>query len=118
MAALRKHTLARLPDAAPFAIRSERASDIVARETLLDATFGVRPGSAVPNSKFASLAARPGANFEFDQDSRRFKVCVWRMFRKFPRRDLPRGGGEFSKRHTPGRDGAVVARQRRRRSGA
>src|SRR5947207_8964430 len=41
MAALRKHTLARLPDAAPFAIRSERASDIVAREALLDATFGV-----------------------------------------------------------------------------
>jgi hypothetical protein len=80
--------------------------------------FGPEPGSAVPNSKFGSFAARPGANFEFDRDSRRFKVCVWRMFRKFPRRDLPRGCGEFPKRHTPGRDRAVVARQRRGRSGA
>src|SRR6266576_5337609 len=41
MAALRKPTLAPLPDAAPFVVRSERASDIVAREALLDATFGV-----------------------------------------------------------------------------
>src|SRR5207253_5077432 len=41
MAALRKHTLAPISDAAPFLVRSERASDIVAREALLDATFGV-----------------------------------------------------------------------------
>src|SRR5216110_2024480 len=40
MAALRKHTLARISDAAPFVVRSERASDIAAREALLDATFG------------------------------------------------------------------------------
>ena len=41
MAALRKHTLAPISDAAPFLVRGERASDIVAREALLDATFGV-----------------------------------------------------------------------------
>ena len=41
MAALRKPTVATISDAAPFAIRSERASDVVAREALLDACFGV-----------------------------------------------------------------------------
>jgi predicted N-acetyltransferase YhbS len=40
MTALRKTTVALLSDAAPFAIRSERASDVAARETLLDACFG------------------------------------------------------------------------------
>ena len=39
MTAFRNTTLA-LPDAAPFAIRSERASDVAAREALLDACFG------------------------------------------------------------------------------
>jgi len=39
MTALRKTPVA-LPEAAPFAIRSERASDVVAREALLDACFG------------------------------------------------------------------------------
>jgi predicted N-acetyltransferase YhbS len=39
MTALRKTTPA-LPDAAPFAIRAERASDVAAREALLDACFG------------------------------------------------------------------------------
>ena len=39
MTALRK-TPALTPKAAPFAIRSERASDVVAREALLDACFG------------------------------------------------------------------------------
>jgi predicted N-acetyltransferase YhbS len=39
MTALRKITLA-LPDAAPFVIRAERASDVAAREALLDACFG------------------------------------------------------------------------------
>jgi predicted N-acetyltransferase YhbS len=38
MTALRKTTVA--ADAAPFAIRAERAADIAARETLLDASFG------------------------------------------------------------------------------
>jgi predicted N-acetyltransferase YhbS len=40
MAALRKPTVATISDAAPFAIRGERASDVVAREALLDASFG------------------------------------------------------------------------------
>jgi predicted N-acetyltransferase YhbS len=40
MTALRKTTLAFTPEAAPFAIRAERASDVAAREALLDACFG------------------------------------------------------------------------------
>ena len=40
MTALRKITIALNSDAAPFAIRSERASDVAAREALLDACFG------------------------------------------------------------------------------
>jgi predicted N-acetyltransferase YhbS len=40
MTALRKTPVALLSDAAPFVIRAERASDVVARETLLDACFG------------------------------------------------------------------------------
>jgi predicted N-acetyltransferase YhbS len=40
MTALRKTPVAFTPAAAPFAIRAERASDIVAREALLDACFG------------------------------------------------------------------------------
>jgi predicted N-acetyltransferase YhbS len=40
MTALRKTTVALIPGAAPFAIRNERASDVPAREALLDACFG------------------------------------------------------------------------------
>jgi len=40
MTALRRTRIALDPDAAPFAIRAERASDVVAREALLDACFG------------------------------------------------------------------------------
>ncbi len=40
MTALRKTQIALNPDAVPFVIRAERASDVVARETLLDACFG------------------------------------------------------------------------------
>ena len=40
MTALRKSPVALSTDAAPFVIRSERASDVVAREALLDACFG------------------------------------------------------------------------------
>jgi predicted N-acetyltransferase YhbS len=40
MTALRKNPVALIPIAAPFAIRAERASDVVAREALLDACFG------------------------------------------------------------------------------
>lgn len=40
MTALRKTTIAATSEAAPFAIRAERASDVAAREALLDACFG------------------------------------------------------------------------------
>jgi predicted N-acetyltransferase YhbS len=40
MTALRKATAVLKPKAAPFAIRAERASDVAAREALLDASFG------------------------------------------------------------------------------
>ena len=40
MTALRKTRIALNSDAVPFAIRAERASDVVAREALLDACFG------------------------------------------------------------------------------
>jgi hypothetical protein len=40
MNALRKTPVALISDAAPFVIRAERASDVVAREALLDACFG------------------------------------------------------------------------------
>ena len=40
MTALRKTRLALALNAAPFAIRAEKASDVVAREALLDACFG------------------------------------------------------------------------------
>ena len=40
MTALRKTRIVLTPKAAPFAIRAERASDAVAREALLDASFG------------------------------------------------------------------------------
>ena len=40
MTALRKTPVALTSGAAPFAIRAERASDVVAREALLDACFG------------------------------------------------------------------------------
>jgi predicted N-acetyltransferase YhbS len=40
MTALRKTRIALTSDAAPFAIRAERTSDVAAREALLDACFG------------------------------------------------------------------------------
>jgi predicted N-acetyltransferase YhbS len=40
MTILRNTAVTHFPDAAPFAIRSERVSDVVAREALLDACFG------------------------------------------------------------------------------
>ena len=40
MTSLQKTKLALTPKAAPFAIRAEKASDVVAREALLDACFG------------------------------------------------------------------------------
>src|ERR1700734_2035099 len=41
MTALRKTPVALISDAAPFVIRAERTSDVVAREALLDSCFGV-----------------------------------------------------------------------------
>jgi predicted N-acetyltransferase YhbS len=41
MTALRKTPVALISDTAPFVIRGERASDVVAREALLDACFGL-----------------------------------------------------------------------------
>lgn len=40
MTTLRKTPVALIPNAAPFAIRAERSSDVAAREALLDACFG------------------------------------------------------------------------------
>src|SRR3990170_1389426 len=40
MTAQRKTTVALISGAAPFVIRAERASDVIAREALLDACFG------------------------------------------------------------------------------
>jgi predicted N-acetyltransferase YhbS len=57
-------------DAAPFAIRTERASDVTAREALLDACFGANRGlrtcerlrdGRVPAEGLAFSAVRPGA---------------------------------------------------------
>ena len=69
MTALRKTPVAVDPDAAPFVIRAERASDVVAREALLDACFGanrhartcqrLRDGR-VPAEGLAFLAAQNG----------------------------------------------------------
>jgi adhesin HecA-like repeat protein len=66
---LRKTPVAVDPDAAPFVIRAERASDVVAREALLDACFGanrhartcqrLRDGRA-PAEGLAFAAARNG----------------------------------------------------------
>jgi predicted N-acetyltransferase YhbS len=67
---LRKTPVAPTPDTAPFAIRAERASDVVAREALLDACFGasrhtrtcqrLRDGRA-PAEGLALSAVRKGA---------------------------------------------------------
>src|SRR6266404_7746476 len=69
MTALRKTQVALTPTAAPFAIRAERASDVVAREALLDACFGegrqmrtcqrLRDGRA-PAESLALSAVREG----------------------------------------------------------
>ncbi|HEY2138285.1 MAG TPA: N-acetyltransferase [Xanthobacteraceae bacterium] len=69
MTASRKTQIALTPDAAPFAIRAERASDVAAREALLDTCFGanrhlrtcqrLRDGRA-PAEGLAFSAARQG----------------------------------------------------------
>ena len=69
MTALRKTTAALVTKAAPFAIRTERAADVLAREALLDASFGknrhgrtcqrLREGRA-PAEGLAFVAVRQG----------------------------------------------------------
>src|SRR3979411_463463 len=59
MTALRKTQIALDPDAAPFAIRAERASDVVAREGLVPA-LGGQPMRA-PASACATDARPPKA---------------------------------------------------------
>src|ERR1700709_2708162 len=68
MTALRNTPIALTPKAAPFVIRAERASDVVAREALLDACFGenrhtrtcqrVRDGRAPAEGLALSATAR------------------------------------------------------------
>ena len=69
MTNLRKTPIVLTPKAAPFAIRAERATDVVAREALLDACFGenrhmctcqrLRDGRA-PATGLALVAVREG----------------------------------------------------------
>jgi len=59
MTALRKTQIALDPDAAPFAIRAERASDVVAREALLPAL--ARTAMRAPASACATDARPPKA---------------------------------------------------------
>src|SRR5665647_2243559 len=62
MTALRKTPVDLVPNAAPFAIRGERASDVAAREALLDACFGenrhLRDGLAPAEGLAFSAVAR------------------------------------------------------------
>jgi predicted N-acetyltransferase YhbS len=70
MTALRKTTVALASKAAPFAIRAERASDVLTREALLDACFGenrhmrtcqrLRDGRAPAEGLALSAVARDG----------------------------------------------------------
>jgi predicted N-acetyltransferase YhbS len=62
MTALRK-TSALIPGAAPFAIRNECASDVSAREALLDACFGTNRGSRTCERLRAGRA--PAENLAF-----------------------------------------------------
>ena len=88
MTALRKTPIALAPKAAPFAIRAETASDVVAREALLDACFG---------------------------ENRHARTCQRLRDGRAPA-DRPCAVG--GARGPAGRDLAVVARQRRGHRGA
>ena len=88
MTALRKTQIALTPKAAPFAIRAERASDVVAREALLDACFG---------------------------ENRHMRTCQRLRDGRAPAEGL---AFSAVRRGPAGRDAAVVARQRRGRAGA
>ena len=88
MTALRKTPVALTSDAAPFAIRAERASDVVAREALLDACFG---------------------------ENRHLRTCQRLRDGRAPAEGLALSA---VRRGQAGRNRAVVARQRRGHPGA
>src|SRR5229473_250197 len=88
MTALRKTQIALDPDAAPFVIRAERASDVVAREALPDACFG---------------------------DNRHARTCQRLRDGRAPAEGLALSGPGAG---PAGRDAAVVARQRWRHASA
>ena len=70
MTALRKTPVALDPDAAPFAIRAERASDVVAREALLDACFGANRHARTCQRLRDGRAPAEGLAFSAAQDGR------------------------------------------------
>jgi predicted N-acetyltransferase YhbS len=70
MTALRKTPVALTPDAAPFAIRAELASDIVAREALLDASFGANRHSRTCQRLRDGRASAEGLAFSAVRQSR------------------------------------------------
>src|SRR6185437_14260536 len=88
MTALRKTAVALMPNAAPFAIRAERPSDVAAREALLDACFG---------------------------ENRHLRTCQRLRDGRAPAKGLAPVGDA---RRPADRDRAVVARQRWGRPGA
>src|ERR1043166_7253571 len=115
-----KTRIALTSKAAPFAIRAERASDVVAREALLDACFGenrhartcqrLRDGRApaeglalsalarravVPNSKFASLAARWERTSNSIRTTANLKPACGVFFGNPPEDPCREGGGDF-----------------------
>src|ERR1700730_15866379 len=70
MTALRKTPVAVDPDAAPFVIRAERASDVVAREALLDACFGANRHARTCQRLRDGRAPAEGLAFSAAQDGR------------------------------------------------
>jgi len=120
MTRLRKTPVALNPKAAPFAIRAERASDVAAREALLDACFGdnrhertcqrlrdgrkpaeglalsaVVRGAVVPNSKFASLAATWERTSNSIRTTANLRSACGDSFGNSPEDANPKGVGNF-----------------------
>lgn len=88
MTAMRKTPVALTSDAAPFAIRRERASDVAARETLLDACFGanrqqrtcqrLRDGRA-PTEGLAFSAVRQDLQQDLQKDRLVGTLRLWHV---------------------------------------
>jgi len=120
MTARLKTRIALTPKAAPFAIRAERASDVAAREALLDACFGdnrhertcqrlrdgrkpaeglalsaVVRGAVVPNSKFASLAATWERTSNSIRTTANLRSACGDSFGNSPEDANPKGVGNF-----------------------